>query len=391
MPLLRPRDIDELLERTSIALQGDADRASLGPHGALDRKGRPLIVYFARMTPDAPRVAERFSRVAQAAERVGAEVATPEAMHRLEGWLVFVERASGEELSLADWLQLRPSATRRRLVAERLRAAVAAVHGARLAHGSLSPKHVLVGENGEVVLTGLSLRALRDEIDAPLAADEDGEALASLLRLLLGDDAQEWTDGGFVPPSLAITGTLTLQTPRAAEVEADTVEVPAYHKSSNPPAPRISSAPPPRKGSHRAPPSPSPWRTLALGALLVASLLLLVTVGVLLQRLRALESAVQPPPADSAPRERWPDAAGLGPAASVGEGAVGASALPRAQNAPLAPTDAAPGAFGSLGSLGPDAGAEPPARPSAVRPRRSAPARAPLPHADLLEDSLSPR
>ena len=378
MPLLRPRDIDDLLERTGIALQGDADRANLGPHGALDRKGRPLIVYFASVPHDAPRVAERFTRVAQAASRVGAEVATPEVLHRLEGWLVFVERASGEELSLADWLQLRPSVSRRRLVADRLRGAVAAVHGARLAHGALSPKHVLVGEGGEVVLTGLSLRALRDDIDAGLAADEDGDALASLLRLLLGNEAEEWTDGGFVPPSLAVTGTLTLQTPRAAEVEADTVEVRAYRESSNPPAPLSSSAPPAPAPLARAlvgvaPRRESPWRNAALAVLLVASLVLMVTVAVLVQRVRALEAAVPSGGGAGASRQVEPPAGVAPPEATEAPPPV---ALP-----PLPATD--------VRALADDAGQ--PAGKAPPRPRRPIPARAPLPHADLLEDSLPSR
>ncbi len=379
MPLLRPRDIDDLLERTGIALQGDADRANLGPHGALDRKGRPLIVYFAPIPHDAHRVAERFTRVAQAANRVGAEVATPEVLHRLEGWLVFVERASGEELSLADWLQLRPSVSRRRLVADRLRGAVAAVHGARLAHGALSPKHVLVGESGEVVLTGLSLRALRDDIDAGIAADEDGDALASLLRLLLGNEAEEWTDGGFVPPSLAVTGTLTLQTPRAAEVEADTVEVRAYRKSSNPPAPRLSSAPPPLSPRARArvslaPLRESPWRSAALAVLLVASLVLMVTVAVLVQRVRALEAAV-------------PSGTGAGAARQV---EAPAAVAPPLATEPPPPVALAPPPETEVRAIATEDAGQP-AGKALARPRRPTPARTPLPHADLLEDTLPPR
>lgn len=370
MPLLRPRDVDDLLERTGIALQGDADRASLGPHGALDRKARPLIVYFAPIPRDAPRVAERFSRVVQAAQRIGAEVAAPEVVHRLDAWLVFVERASGEELCLADWLQLRPSLARRRRVADRLRAAVAAVHAARLAHGSLSPKHVLVGENGEVVLTGLSLRALRDEIDASLAADEDGEALAALLRLLVGEEAEEWTDGGFVPPSLAITGTLTVQTPRAAEVEADTVEVPALRKSSNPPAARASSVPPPRSRASLRPLRESPWRTLALAVLALASVLLLATVVVLARRVRALESAnvPVPAPAPSAAPSRGPEPAPLEPPKL----SPVAAPPPERERAPEVTVDAA----------------SPPVVTSPPRSRRGAPSREKLPHRDLLEDAL---
>lgn len=223
MPLLRPRDVDELLERTGIALQADADRASLGPHGALDRKGRPLIVYFAKKPAHPPRVIERFTVIANAARRIGAEVATPEVAHTITDWLVFVERASGEELCLADWLALRPSPPRRRLVAERLRAAVATMHAHRAAHGALSPQHVLVGEGGEVVLTGLSLRALELDADRTLAIDADAEALAQLLRALLGAEADEWTDGGFVAPPLANTGTLTVQSPKPAAAEEHTI------------------------------------------------------------------------------------------------------------------------------------------------------------------------
>lgn len=230
MAMLRPRDFEDLLARTGLELQVDAERTHLGPHGALDRKGRPVLLFFVPKPPAYDAILARFTRVANVAKRIGAEVAVPEVVHVLDDWLVFVERASGEELCLGDWLMLRPSLARRRQVAERLRLAVSALHGQRLAHGSLSPKHVLVGEGSEVVLTGTSLRALVDDDELDLGIDADALALAEFLRTLVGSAADDWTDGGFVPPSLAVTGTLTVETPRPLAAESVPREVPAFER-----------------------------------------------------------------------------------------------------------------------------------------------------------------
>ena len=230
MAMLRPRDFEDLLARTGLELQVDAERTHLGPHGALDRKGRPVLLFFVPKPPAYDAILARFTRVANVAKRIGAEVAVPEVVHVLDDWLVFVERASGEELCLGDWLMLRPSLARRRQVAERLRLAVSALHGQRLAHGSLSPKHVLVGEGSEVVLTGTSLRALVDDDELDLGIDADALALAEFLRTLVGSAADDWTDGGFVPPSLAVTGTLTVETPRPVAAESVPREVPAFER-----------------------------------------------------------------------------------------------------------------------------------------------------------------
>ncbi len=230
MAMLRPRDFEDLLARTGLELQVDAERTHLGPHGALDRKGRPVLLFFVPKPPAYDAILARFTRVANVAKRIGAEVAVPEVVHVLDDWLVFVERASGEELCLGDWLMLRPSLARRRQVAERLRLAVSALHGQRLAHGSLSPKHVLVGEGSEVVLTGTSLRALVDDDELDLGIDADALAVAEFLRTLVGSAADDWTDGGFVPPSLAVTGTLTVETPRPVAAESVPREVPAFER-----------------------------------------------------------------------------------------------------------------------------------------------------------------
>jgi hypothetical protein len=405
MPLLRPRDVDELLERAGIALQADADRASLGPHGALDRKGRPLIVYFAPKPSHPPRVIERFTAIANAARRIGAEVATPEVAHTLSDWLVFVERASGEELCLADWLALRPPLPRRRLVAERLRAAVAAVHAHRAAHGMLSSHHVLVGEGGEVVLTGLSLRALEPASDVTLAVDADGEALAALLRSLLGAEADEWTDGGFVAPPLATTGTLTVQSPKPAAAEEHTItdlyrydsQRPVYPsdrpaRPSDEPAASLSSralstrsarsSRPPASVRRRSlpPVRPAVW---GFALLALASLVALVVAVWLRASPRNAPPASAPPALPSAP--------------VTARAALEPVARPPAEPEPPPPpaSDRSPTEADARDAAAPPLAAAPAAvevRPRETVRRRAAPGKRPAsPPRDLLEDELHAR
>ena len=67
-----------------------------------------------------------------------------------------------------------------------------------------------------------------DELD--LGIDADALALAEFLRTLVGSAADDWTDGGFVPPSLAVTGTLTVETPRPGAAESVPREVPAFER-----------------------------------------------------------------------------------------------------------------------------------------------------------------
>ena len=221
MSLLRPRDFDELLARTGLALHVDADRTRIGPHGATDRKGRALVLFFVQKPAGYAAVLERFSRLVNLVKPLGAEVAEPVVVHVLDDWLVFVEHASGEELCLRDWLLLRPALARRRAVAQRLREAISKVHAHRTFHGGLTASHVLVGGGGEVVLTGLSLNALveRDDARVEHAVDADRSALAELLAALIGAEANEWTDGAFSPPSLGATGTSTIETPVPSSVE----------------------------------------------------------------------------------------------------------------------------------------------------------------------------
>lgn len=419
MPLLRPRDVDELLERTGIALQADADRASLGPHGALDRRGRPLIVYFAKKPAHPPRVIERFTAIANAARRIGAEVATPEVAHSITDWLVFVERASGEELCLADWLALRPSAPRRRLVAERLRAAVATVHACRAAHGSLSPQHVLVGEGGEVVLTGLSLRALDPDGDVTLAIDADVEALAQLLRALLGAEAEEWTEGGFVAPPLATTGTLTVQSPKPAAAEEHTITDLHRYDSQRPvypsDRPARSSDRPPRPSDEPARPSDEPAASLSSRALSIRSarssrppasvrrrslppvrpavwgfaLLALASLVALVVAVWLRASPRNAPPASAPPA--LPSAPVTAPAA------LEPVARPPAESEPPPPpaSDRSPTGADARDAAGPPLAAAPAAvevRPRETVRRRGAPGKRPAsPPRDLLEDELHAR
>jgi hypothetical protein len=405
MPLLRPRDVDELLERTGIALQVDADRASLGPHGALDRKGRPLIVYFAPKPAHPPRVIERFTVIANAARRIGAEVATPEVAHTLTDWLVFVERASGEELCLADWLALRPSLARRRLVAERLRAAVSAVHACRAAHGALSPHHVLVGERGEVVLTGLSLRARDPDADVRMAVDADVEALAGLLRTLLGAEADEWTNGGFVAPPLATTGTLTVQSPRPAAAEEHTItdlhrydsERPVY-PSDRPASPSASPVPPsspartflaaePPARRSLPPVRPAVWGLAAFALASLVALVVAVWHRASTDRAHAQTPAMRSAPAAAdlaAPPPTPSPAPAPAPASPLAIDAVDGS-VQSARVAAPEPLAGAPAMGTHPPALGGASRPEPPAR------RRSAPPkRTPAPH-DLLEDELRAR
>jgi hypothetical protein len=421
MPLLRPRDVDELLERTGIALQADADRARLGPHGALDRKGRPLIVYFASKPAHPPRVIQRFAAIGNAARRIGAEVATPEVAHTLTDWLVFVERASGEELCLADWLAMRPSLPRRRLVAERLRAAVAMVHAHRAAHGALSPQHVLVGEGGEVVLTGLSLRALEPDSDASLAVDADVEALSGLLRALLGAEAEEWTDGGFVAPPLATTGTLTVQSPKPAAAEEHTITDLHRYDSQRPVYPsdrpraeapasmrrpvsgRDAFAGPPSEsssvGARRVSPSgaASPVRPLVWGVALLAlaaGLAFVVVAWRFAQRLDASAKASVHASLAAPAAEVSVTAAVSSADASAPSSAVPAEARP----APLAVVPAGPVV---ADAAGPDAepNASAPTSPRSAetrpvepaRPRPKPGKRVPVAPHDLLEDHLPSR
>ncbi len=383
MPLLRPRDFDELLARTGLALQRDADRTSLGPHGALDGKGRPVILYFTPMPGGPQATIERFSRIANLARRIGAEVAEPEVAHKLSEWLVFVERASGEELCLADWLLLRPSATRRRLVAERLRAAVAALHAHRTAHGNLTAKHVLIGGGGEVVLTGLSLRALDPEADSALATHADGQALGELLRALLGAEASEWTGGGFLAPALAVTGTLTVETPiptaagSSRELGAATdngsplAEMPAF--------PPVEAAPNARRTKPTStPPRRRAWPRPAYLAAAAGAVGALVAVVSALQVRSAERHTKMPPPteAHAAFASEPVQAATISPrSGDPGRAQPPSSTLER-KDADAAVGDAAPMA---TGGRAPQAATPP--RPRAPRPRAN----------DLLEDELPTR
>lgn len=271
MSLLRPSDFDDLLLRTGIALQVDADRTHMGPHGATDRKGRALILFFAPKPPAYDAVVLRFTRLVNLAARIGAQVATPVVVHVLGEWLVFVEHASGEELCLADWLVLRPSHARRAAVAQRLREAISLVHAHRVTHGNLTARHVLVGGAGEVVLAGLSLHALVDGEREPatLAVDADGGAVTTLLRLLLGAEADEWTDGAFTPPALAATGTLTIATPLPV---SGTGPAASTSESTRTPT-TIDDGAPTEKSVRRS----RPYRPAALGA--VCTLLALGAAG----------------------------------------------------------------------------------------------------------------
>ena len=347
MPMLRPRDFEDLVARTGLELQVDADRTQLGPHGALDRKGRPCLLFFVPKPPAYEALLQRFTRVANAAKRIGAEVAVPEVVHVLDDWLVFVERASGEELCLGDWLVLRPALARRRQVALQLRKAVSALHSQRLAHGSLSPKHVLVGQGAEVVLTGVSLHALVDDEHAGLARDADGAALSELLRSLVGNEAEEFTDGAFAPPSLAVTGTLTIETPRPLPAAGEGVSDRA-----------------PSAAFERLPKARS--RVAALVGLAV----LVVAVG--------------------AGRFRWSQEAARVPGEDAPHPApVMPSAVPRADLAPSAsePTAEPMKRLLQDASIAPqavDAAAPVPPRPKGGLLRRAA-----APPADLLEDALS--